>query len=306
MQKSKTILAFITLLIVLFLAGCSGLGTATLDARVIAKAANTKTTAIGDVVRINWRRDDVVVNIDGLSFPPAAGLGSWAAFQPNSTGENALLMGDTVVFQDEVDTAIDAVFRHGLNVTALHNHFFYDEPKVYFMHISGRGPAAELASGVKAVWDAIRQVRAANPQPATRFAGPIPELKANIDANRIESTTGLHATIKSEGIVKISTDRTGSMQSTKIGGAMGLSSWAAFSGSDELAVMDGDIIMTADEVPSVLKALRDNGVHIVALHNHMLAEQPTYYFTHFWGKGPAIELAKAFKAALEKQAQYKK
>ena len=214
---------------------------------------------------------------------------------------NAVVMGDTVVFEDEVDAAMDAAFAHGLSVTALHNHFFYDEPKVYFMHIYGHGPAVELASAVKAIWDAIKVVRAANAAPAKFFAGPTPIATGKIDATRIEDITGLPASTKSGGVVKISIGRIASMRGTEVGASMGLTTWAAFSGSDELAVMDGDFIMTATEVQPVLKAMRAENVHIVALHNHMMNEQPAYYFTHFWGKATVAELAEAFKAVLRAQ-----
>lgn len=302
MQKRTTV-TIPTLLATCAIAVWSGIAAAALDVQAIAKAAQTQATVSDDVVRIGWNRDDVVVKIDGMAFPPAAGLGSWAAFKPTGKGMDAIVMGDTMVFQDEVDAAMDAAFKHRLKVTALHNHFFYDEPKVCFMHISGHGPAAELATGVKAVWDAIKQVRAAHAQPATHFAGAVPDANGKINAQRIESITGLNATINPGGVVKISTARTASMHGTKIGGTMGLTSWAAFSGSDELAVMDGDLIMAVDEVQPVLKALRSSGLHIVALHNHMLSEQPAYFFTHFWGKGSAVELAKGFKAVLDVQEQ---
>src|SRR6266704_5658164 len=145
-----------------------------LDAGKIGAAAETKTTVAKDgVVRIAWSRTDVPVTIDGLAFKPAAGLGSWAAFAPAPHG--AMVMGDTVVFQDEVTPAMDAAFAGGLEVTGLHNHFFFDEPKVYFMHIGGTGEPEKLAQGVKAVWDAIKKVRADSPQPATRFAGDAPK-----------------------------------------------------------------------------------------------------------------------------------
>ena len=298
-MKKHTITVTLTALLSAFAIAANGQSdTAALFAKAIGKAAHTQTMVSGEVVRIGWSRDDVSVKVDGMPFPPAAGLGSWAAFKPTGKGEDAMVMGDTVVFQDEVDAAMDAAFTHGIEVTALHNHFFFDEPKVYFMHIGGRGPAAELATGVKAVWDAIKQVRATNAQPATHFAGTMPEPNGKIDAKRIESITGLNATIKPGGVVKISDGRTASMHGTKIGATMGLTSWAAFSGSDELAVMDGDFIMTDEEVQPVLKALRSSGVHVVALHNHMLGEQPAYFFTHFWGKGPVTELAKGFVAAL--------
>src|SRR5207244_2786038 len=134
----------------------------------IAQAAGSKATTTKDgVVRLAWSRTDVKVSVDGMAFPPAAGLGSWAAFTPAKHG--AMAMGDTVVFQDEVSPAMDAAFANGLEVTALHNHFFFDEPKVYFMHIGGHGDPEKLARGVKAVWDAIKKVRAENSEPAKRF-----------------------------------------------------------------------------------------------------------------------------------------
>ena len=144
-----------------------------LNAKAIGQAAGTKATTTDDgVVRIGWARDDVKVTVDKMPLKPFAGLGSWAAFQSGPHG--AMVMGDTVVFQDEVTPAMDAAFEHGLEVTALHNHFFFDEPKVYFMHIGGQGDPKQLAAGVKAVWDAIKDVRKKNPQPAESFPGKSP------------------------------------------------------------------------------------------------------------------------------------
>src|SRR5207302_1599860 len=140
----------------------------------IGAAAGTKTTVAPDgVVRIAWARDDVAVKVDGMALKPFAGLGSWAAFAPAPHG--AMVMGDTVVFQDEVAPAMDAAFAGGLDVTGLHNHFFYDEPKVYFMHIGGSGDPEKLAAAVKGVWDAIKKVRADHAVPEKRFAGEIPK-----------------------------------------------------------------------------------------------------------------------------------
>src|SRR5712692_5659122 len=256
-----------------------------LDADKIGTAAGTKATTTPDgVVRIGWARTDVAVKVDGMPLKPFAGLGSWAAFTPAPHG--AMVMGDTVVFQDEVTAAMDAAFAGGLEVTALHNHFFFDEPKVYFMHIGGQGEPEKLAAAVKGVWDAIKKVRADQPMPARQFAGDAPK-PGTIDAAAIEKTIG----------------RDGAMHGVKVAGSMGLTTWAAFSGSDELAAMDGDFIMTASEVQPVLRALRRAGIHVVALHNHMIGEKPAFYFTNFWGKGPAQELAKGVRSALDAQAQ---
>jgi hypothetical protein len=234
-----------------------------------------------------------------MPLKPFAGLGSWAAFTPAK--DKAMVMGDTVVFQDEVSPAMDAVFANGLEVTALHNHFFFDEPKVYFMHIGGTGDLLDLATGVKAVWDAVKKVRADSPRPATRFAGEVPK-EGKLDQAAIEKAVG-HKAEAQAGVVKVTIGRDGTMHGVKVGGSMGLTTWAAFSGSDELAAVDGDFIMTAAEVQPVLRALRKSGIHVVALHNHMTGEQPPFYFTHFWGKGPAAELAGSIRAALDVQAK---
>jgi hypothetical protein len=269
-----------------------------LDADKIGEAAGTKATTTKDgVVRIAWPRNDVKVKVDGMPLQAFAGLGSWAAFMPTEDG--AMVMGDTVVFQDEVTPAMDAAFAGGLEVTALHNHFFYDEPKVYFMHIGGECNPAKLAAAVKGVWDAIKKVRARHHQPAKHFSGEVPTA-GKIDAEGIEKI--LHQKTETQkGVVKVTIGREGKMHGAMVGGSMGLTTWAAFSGSDDLAAMDGDFIMTAAEVQPVLRALRKAKIHVVALHNHMIGEQPAFYFTHFWGKGSTEELAKAFKSALDAQ-----
>jgi hypothetical protein len=271
-----------------------------LDANKLGAAAQSKATVTPDgVVRLGWPRADVAVTVDGLPLKPFAGLGSWAAF--TATPHGAMVMGDTVVFQDEVTPAMDAAFAHGLEVTALHNHFFHDEPKVYFMHLGGRGDSEKLAAGIKAVWDAIKQVRKEDPQPAKRFPGEMVR-PGKVTAAPLEKILG-HKGEAQDGMVKFTVGREGTMHGVKVAGSMGLTTWAAFSGGDELAAVDGDFIMTAAEVQPVLRALRKAGIHIVALHNHMAGEQPAFYFTHFWGKGPAEQVARGLRSALDAQAQ---
>ncbi|HEY2622459.1 MAG TPA: DUF1259 domain-containing protein, partial [Dyella sp.] len=251
---------------------------ATLDPAVISKAAGVEGKAQPDgVVKIGWSRNDVPVTVDGMRLSPAAGLGSWAAF--TSMGNDAMVMGDTVVFQDEVDAAMDAAFAHGLQVTGLHNHFFYDQPHVYFMHIGGDGSPTQLAAGVKAVWDAIKAVRAAHAQPADGFGGPTPS-PGVMNAEALAKIVG-HPAPVTDGVAKVTIGTEGQMHGQKVGASMGLTTWAAFSGSDELAAVDGDFIMRAEDVRPVLMALRHAGIHVVALHNHMIGESPNFYFTHF-------------------------
>jgi hypothetical protein len=269
-----------------------------LDPDRIASAASVKATTTPDgVVRIAWARSDVPVKVDGVPFKPFAGLGSWAAFTKAPHG--AMVMGDTVVFQDEVTPAMDAAFAAGLEVTGLHNHFFYDEPKVYFMHIGGMGEPEKLAASVKAVWDAIKKQRAAQPTPETGFDGDSPE-SGIVDVAAIEEIVG-HKGQLQDGVLKITIGRDGAMHGVRVGGSMGLTTWSAFTGGNAHTIVDGDFIMTAAEVQPVLRALRKAGIHIVALHNHMVGEQPAFYFIHFWGKAPAKELAQGLRSALDAQ-----
>jgi hypothetical protein len=269
-----------------------------LDPERITSASGTKATVTDDgVVRIAWPRKDVPVRVDGVPLKPFAGLGSWAAFTKAPHG--AMVMGDTVVFQDEVTPAMDAAFAQGLEVTGLHNHFFYDEPKVYFMHVGGQGEPEKLAAGIKAVWDAVKKVRAADAAPAVAFEEIGPEAD-EADQKMVEEVLG-HKAQAQDGVVKVTIGREGTMHGVKVGGSMGLTTWAAFSGGTKHAVVDGDFIMSAAEVQAVLRALRKADIHIVALHNHMVGEQPAYYFTHFWGKGPARELAQGLRSVLDAQ-----
>jgi hypothetical protein len=269
-----------------------------IDPALIHEASGAEAKKQPDgVVRIGWSRSDVPVNVDGLRLPPAAGLGSWAAFAP--MGDAAMVMGDTVVFEDEVDAVMDAAFKAGLDVTGLHNHFFFDRPKVYFMHIGGHGEQAQLAASVKAVWDAIKAVRKTRPEPATGFGGPLP-VAGSLDADAIGKAVGHPAEVNG-GVAKITIGREGKMHGERVGASMGLTTWVAFTGSDELAAADGDVIMSAAEVQPVLRALRQAKFHVVALHNHMIGEQPAFYFVHFWGKGPPSELAKGFRRVLDAQ-----
>jgi hypothetical protein len=270
-----------------------------LDAENIAEILGVKATTTPDgVVRAGWPRKDVAVKVDGRPMRPFMGLGTWAAFQQD--GEMSMVMGDTVCFEDEVNPAIDAALENGLEITALHNHFFFDEPRVYFLHIGGTGCPDELAKGVRAVWDAVKEVRTAAPQPATRFPGDSPSY-GKLATDRLAEIVGVKGTLEDE-VFKITIGRAAEMNETKFGGSMGLTTWAAFAGTDDAAVVDGDFAMTGNEVQPVLKALRHEGINIVALHNHMIGEEPAIYFTHFWGKGTAAKLAQGIRHALDAQA----
>jgi len=279
---------------------CNSQAALALDVAAIEQAAGTKASVKDDgVVRIGWSRDDVPVSVDGMNLPPAAGLGSWASFKALPNGK-VMVMGDTVVFEDEITPAMDAAFAHGLTVTALHNHFTTDRPPVYFMHIGGQAESAEsLARGVRAMWDAIKQVRADKPSPADVFPGRPVNTRGEFDVSRLEQILGEKAQDKGK-VIKFVFPHQASMAGVKITNTMGVATWAAFTGNQDYASVDGDFAMTADEVQPVMRALREAGIHIVALHNHMLDEKPPYYFLHYWGKGNAADLARGLRSTLDR------
>jgi hypothetical protein len=247
------------------------------------------------VYRVTFPRADVKVAVDGWTMPPFMGLGTWAAF--TGTNEKAMMMGDTVLFEDEANPAMSAALDAGLSVTALHNHFFFDHPKVYFMHLEGQGTAEELAGAVRKVYDKIKEVRAVNPQVKDSFgATALPE-KNSISAEPLNKIFGISSEVNN-GMVKFSIGHPATMHGVKIDNAMGVNTWMAFAGSDDNAVVDGDFAVTEDELQSALKAMRVGGINIVAIHSHMTHEQPRILFFHYWGKGPAKKLAEAIQGAL--------
>ena len=250
------------------------------------------------VYKITWPRNDVKVVVDGWTMPPFMGLGTWAAFTETKNG--AMVMGDTVLFEDEVNAAMTAALDNGLSVTALHNHFFFDKPKVFFMHIEGEGSVEQLAGAVKKMYDAVKAIRAPDPQPAESFAlaekmATIPE-KNSISAAPLNETFGAQGEAK-DGMVKFTFGRPAQMHGVKIDNTMGVNTWAAFAGSDDNTVVDGDFAVTEDELQAVLKSLVKQKIYIVAIHQHMTHEQPRIIFFHYWGRGRAKDLAEAIKGA---------
>lgn len=248
------------------------------------------------VYRVTFPRADVPVTVDGWKMPPFMGLGTWAAFTKGAQTE-AVLMGDTVLFEDEVNPAMSAAFENGLSVTALHNHFFFDRPKVYFMHIEGAGTTDQLARAVRKVYEKIKEIRTASPQLKESFgAKPLPE-KSSITAGSLNDIIGAKGD-ENNGMVKFTIGRPAMMHDVKIDKDMGVNTWAAFAGSDDDAIVDGDFAVTEDELQAVLKALRAANINIVAIHSHMTHEQPRILFFHYWGRGPAKQLAEAVKSGL--------
>ena len=250
------------------------------------------------VYKVTFPRNDVKVVVDGWTMPPFMGLGTWAAFTETKSG--AMVMGDTVLFEDEVNPAMSAALDNGLNVTALHNHFFFDHPKVFFMHIEGEGSVDRLAAAVRKVYDTTKAIRGPNAKPAESFPtvgqASLPE-KNSITAAPLNEIFGTQGESK-DGMVKFTIGRPAQMHGVKIGKDMGVNTWAAFAGSDDNAVVDGDFAVTEDELQPVLKSLLKEKINIVAIHQHMTYEQPRIMFFHYWGRGRAKDLANAVKGGL--------
>ena len=274
--------------------GAQGIDTAMIEQVTGLKGAMNKA---GDVFKVSAPRTDVKITVDGLPLPPFMGVTSWAAFQ-DAGGGQLLMMGDMVLFEDEVNPAMSAALNSGLQVTALHNHFFYDKPKVYLMHIGGQGSPDALAGRVRKILDTAKQIRQGRPEPAASFGGPPLPTENAITPQPIEAILGSPSETK-DGMVKVTIGRQTSMHGTEVGKDMGVNTWAAFAGTDGNAVVDGDFAITEDELQPVLRTLRQAGINIVAIHNHMTHEDPRILFLHYWGRGKAEDLARAVKAALD-------
>jgi hypothetical protein len=211
-----------------------------------------------------------------------------------------MVMGDMVLMEDQVNPVMSAALDNGLEVTALHNHFLWDSPRVMFMHIGGMGEERQLAEGVGKVFTTIKQTMGGKGV-TPKFE--IDASKSNIDGKKIEEIIGHKGDPQPGGIFKVTVGRTTTMHGHEVGNAMGVNTWAAFAGTDELAVCDGDFAMTEAELQPVLKALRAAKINIVAIHNHMTMDEPRIMFLHFWGVGKPTDLAKGLKAALDTQGK---
>ncbi len=228
-------------------AACVSASMAALDTKKIDDLTGLKgkLSEKENAYKVTWPRGDVKVTVEGWTMPPFMGLGTWAAFTKGAHAE-AMVMGDTVLFEDEVNAAMTAALDNGLNVTALHNHFFFDEPKVFFMHIEGEGSVNQLANAVRKVYDAVKKVRSENSQPKDSFGGSALPDKNSISAEPLNKIFGAQGEAK-DGMVKFTFGRPAQMHGTKIDNTMGVNTWAAFAGADDNAVVDGDFAVTEDD-----------------------------------------------------------
>jgi len=264
----------------------------------VMKALGKQGDYKANVLKVNIPRNDLKVTIDGASTPTPFGFGGWIAMTKGDGGRE-VMMGDLVLLEDEVNPVMSALLENGLEVTALHNHFFFESPRIFYMHVHGHGTAAELSKKVKPAIDLIGHGAAGHQ--STVSGG-----KSNISAGQID-TAKIAQIVGHEGeqtgpVYKITVGRDDlplTEMGAKINARMGLNTWAAFYGSDANAEIAGDVAMLDREITPVLKALRKNGLSVVAIHNHMTSGQPFVYFLHYWGTGPADTLARGFKAALD-------
>jgi hypothetical protein len=249
----------------------------------------------GGVLKVNIPRNDVTVTVANVRTPTPFGFGGWIAMTKGSGGMD-VMMGDLVLLQEEVNPVMSALLDNGVEVTALHNHFFWDNPRMYYMHVHGHGSAADLARKVKPALDLIGK----RPSGAAPAANAPPASAGSMDTARIAQIVG-HAGEQNGEVYKITIGRDDlkvSEMGAPINARMGLNTWAAFVGSSANAAIAGDVAMLASEVTPVLKALRGHGLEVVAIHHHMTGTEPTIFFLHYWGTGPIDKLAAGFKAAL--------
>ena len=252
------------------------------------------------VFKVTAPRTDLPVSVDGWTMPPFMGLTSWAAFVAGGSAE-VMVAGDLVLFEDEVNPVMSAALDAGLTVTALHNHFFFDQPKVFFMHIGGEGYLEPMAKAVRVTLAKQKEIRAAQPQPAKMFGSGFAPTKNAITGATIDAALGTKGQANN-GMFKIVIGRETVMPcGCAMTKEMGVNTWAAFAGTDDNAVVDGDFAVLEDELQPVLKSLRREGIAIVAIHHHMTHEQPRILFLHYWGKGSVAALSASLKKTLAVQ-----
>jgi len=301
MQRRQIARVWIALTLVavalLWSAAPGGAAEGSLDTPTIERLTGTKgeLNEKEGVFTVRAPRADLDVRVAGVQLTPPLGLTSWAAFQ--KAAAHTMVMGDMVLLEDQVNPVMSVALESGLMVTALHNHFLWDTPKVMFMHIGGMGDEATLAGAVGKVFAMIKDTSGS--KGAVPHADITPA-QTSLAPKVIEDILGVQGQMSS-GVYKVTIGRTTQMDGHEVGNAMGVNTWAAFAGSDEKAVVDGDFAMLEPELQPVLKALRGAGINIVAIHNHMTMEAPRIVFLHYWGVGPTRDLAKGLKAALDTQ-----
>jgi len=251
----------------------------------------------GDVHRYGFARSDLHVMLDGVAIKPALALGGWAAFKPDHGG--VMMMGDIVLLESEINPVMKAAIENGLEITAIHNHILRADPLTFYMHLSGHGDPVRLAS-------ALHTALAASTTPLTAPAAVTPASAIDLDTAQLDDIIGVKGKAAG-GVYQFGVPRREQISQNGMplvpAGPLGVATGINFqpTGNGKAAIT-GDFVLAASEVNPVIRALRENGIEVTALHSHMLDEQPRLFFMHFWANDDAIKLAKGVRAALAKMA----
>ena len=271
-----------------------------LDIATIEKITGKKGKENNGEYKITVPQNDLKVEVDGFKIIPAMGLGTWAAFTPSQDG--AMVMGDIILTENDLKPVQQEVIRLGLTITAIHNHFVRNHPNIIYMHIGGSGNTGQMAQDIKAVFDAVGTSRGKDPAAASADS-----VENTIDIKMLDAILAQKGEWN-KGVYKYTIGRPDvslKEHGIKITSFLGFNTWAAWQGTPEHAAVAGDFTMLEDEVAPVIKALVESGIEVVAVHNHMVHEQPRIYFLHYWGVGNAEQLAKGLKAALDQTGKMK-
>lgn len=268
-------------------------GSSKLDIQKIEQITGMKGTEKNGEYKITVPQNDLNIVVDGFKIIPPMGLGSWAAFTP--CADSAMVMGDIIITETDLKPVQAEAIRQGFAITAIHNHFVRNRPNVMYMHIDGKGKVEALATSVKAIFDKVKEARGKDPK-----ASPADSVINTLNIALLDSIIG-HKGEMGKGVYKYTIGRPDvSLQEhgIPVSSFMGFNTWAAWQGTPEKAAVAGDFTMLEDEVAPVIKALVENDIEVVAVHNHMVHEKPRIFFLHYWGVGNAGQLAKGLKAAL--------
>jgi hypothetical protein len=266
------------------------------DTTTIERVMGIKGKSNNGEYKITIPQNDLDVKVDGFKIIPAMGLGTWVAFTPTKDG--AMVMGDIVVTETDLGPVQREIIKQGLTSTAIHNHFIRNHPNIMYMHMGGSGSTEVVAQKAKAVLDKVKEVRGGDPSKGTASSEAV---QNTLDTKRLDEIVGSKAEM-SKGVYKYTIGRPDvklTEHGVPVTTFLGFNTWAAFQGTPDKAAVAGDFTMLENEVEPVLKALIENGIEVVALHNHMVHEQPRIFFLHYWGIGNAEQLAKGLRAALD-------
>jgi hypothetical protein len=273
-----------------------------LDTALIESIMGVKGKSNKGEYKITIPQNDLSVVVDSFKIVPAMGLGTWIAFTPAPNG--AMVMGDIIVTENDLKPVQQEIIRQGMTITAIHNHFVRNHPNVMYMHLGGSGSTEQMAQKAKAVLDKVKEVRGVDPAKGNASTETVTN---TIDTKMLDDILGYKAEM-SKGVYKYTIGRPDVSlreHGVPVSTFLGFNTWVAFQGTPERAAVAGDFTMLENEVAPVIKALVENGIEVVAVHNHMVHEQPRIFFLHYWGIGNAMQLAKGLKAALDQTGNKK-